>query len=204
MLFGTNDLAAAAAAVQPQLQAYSSEAGSRVQLLLSQHWQQQQQQRGDNSKHSPSSGREVQLAQQGIYEQLRAQLLPDSTRKNTNSAISTTTAKSVPEGLKAQAHLHPVTSLLVASPTAAAAAAAEPGHLPPRWFQALPRLTQLRVVGCGARGSLPAELSAARQLNSLVLSHNKLTGSLPEQLVQLQVRWQGQRVVQRGKRYSSI
>ncbi|WIA22868.1 hypothetical protein OEZ86_009814 [Tetradesmus obliquus] len=44
----------------------------------------------------------------------------------------------------------------------------------------------LRVVGCGACGSLPAELAGARQLNSLVLSHNKLTGSLPEQLLQLQ------------------
>lgn len=65
--------------------------------------------------------------------------------------------------------------------------AAAPGDLPPRWFLAYPHLQQLRVTACGATGQLPVELLSARQLSSLVLSRNKIRGTLPSQLVLLQV-----------------
>jgi hypothetical protein len=187
MLFGTSDLAAAgaAAAVQPQLQAYSSKAGSKMHLQ-----QRHQQQHSDAG--TLSTKHRSQLIQPGIYEQLRAQLLANSS--TVISAVSTSGADSSSRGYDPGG----LDTLDTLAPFPPAAAAAAPGSLPPRWFQVLPRLTQLRVVGCGARGSLPAELAAARQLNSLVLSHNKLTGSLPEQLVQLQVRLQEMSLAKKG------
>jgi hypothetical protein len=194
MLYGTSDLAAAgaAAAVQPQLQAYSSEAGSKMHLQ-----QRHQQQHSDAG--ALSTEHRFQLIQPGIYEQLRAQLLADNS--NSSSAVLTAVSTSGADSSSREYDPRGLDTLVTLAhflPPAAAAAAASPGSLPPRWFQVLPRLTQLRVVGCGARGRLPAELAAARQLNSLVLSHNKLTGSLPEQLVQLQVRLQEMSVAKKG------
>jgi hypothetical protein len=157
MLFGITGVAAAAVAVQAELQPNSSAAGSRVPALHAQQARQQQ--------HS-----HVDMALAG----LEAALQPGSDQRLADSSSSSSSSSNGLAGLSAGTPLQ-------------SAAAAEPGNLPPRWFAALPRLTQLRVVGCRARGSLPAELAAARQLNSLVLSHNKITGSLPEQLVQLQV-----------------
>lgn len=76
------------------------------------------------------------------------------------------------------------------SPVATAPPAA-PGELPRSWFLAYPYLQQLRVTACGARGKLPAELLSAKQLSSVVLSRNKIEGTLPQQLILLQVRRSG-------------
>jgi hypothetical protein len=169
-LAGSRDAAAAV------VQAGSSQAVS-MSLLHAQQLQQQQQKQLGRGAVSPEVV-EAQL-QPGASLELPGQLLAAS--GNSSSAINTTGS--------IDHEANSTTPLLSASP--AAAAAAEPGNLPPRWFAVLPRLTQLRVMGCGVTGGLPAELSAARQLNSLVLSHNKITGLLPEQLVQLQVRLAG-------------
>jgi hypothetical protein len=64
-----------------------------------------------------------------------------------------------------------------------------PGDLPASWFLAFPRLSHLRVTGCGAGGVLHRlPLTATKQLASVVLSRNRLRGSLPAELAQLQVR----------------
>jgi hypothetical protein len=82
---------------------------------------------------------------------------------------------------------------LPAAPLQQQGAPAAVGELPHSWFLAYPQLRQLRVVGCGAAGTLPPELSAANKLESLVLSRNALQGTLPQHLVHLQVgQGQGQ------------
>lgn len=70
----------------------------------------------------------------------------------------------------------------------AAGSAQQPGEFPYSWFVAYPRLTHLRVVGCGAAGVLQGvPVAQAKHLASLVLSHNNLTGTLPDDLAQLKV-----------------
>ncbi|KAF6265426.1 hypothetical protein COO60DRAFT_955373 [Scenedesmus sp. NREL 46B-D3] len=177
MLLGVTDIAAAA--LQPKLQPDSSAAGSRAQTV---HFQQARKQQHSDRAAEPS-GQDRQPHPR-VAQQLQRQLIADSSSSFSNDGVafsnrvassSSSSTATEQAGVSAAAPSH-----------AAATAAAEPGRLPPRWFAVLPRLTQLRVVGCGVQGSLPAELAAARQLNSLVLSHNRLTGSLPEQLVQFQ------------------
>jgi hypothetical protein len=64
-----------------------------------------------------------------------------------------------------------------------------PGEFPYSWFVAYPRLTHLRVVGCGAAGVLRgAPVAQAKHLASLVLSHNRLQGTLPDEVAGLKVR----------------
>jgi hypothetical protein len=67
---------------------------------------------------------------------------------------------------------------------------ARSGELPYSWFSAYPHLVHLRVVGCGASGVLQGgRIAGAKRLASLVLSHNKLQGTLPDSIVGLQVGW---------------
>lgn len=67
---------------------------------------------------------------------------------------------------------------------------ARSGELPYSWFAAYPHLVHLRVVGCGAAGALQGgRIAGAKRLASLVLSHNKLQGTLPDEFVGLQVGW---------------
>jgi hypothetical protein len=79
--------------------------------------------------------------------------------------------------------------LPAANGLAADLTAEQAGELPYSWFKAYPLLTHLRVVGCGAAGTLQGTAVAhARHLASLVLNNNRLTGTLPDEFVSLKVR----------------
>lgn len=57
------------------------------------------------------------------------------------------------------------------------------GTLPVAWFQLFPRLAQFRIGGCSMSGSLPSQLLGLPRLESIVLPHNNLSGTLPVDLV---------------------